>query len=128
MNLVKCHKCHTTMEKDSYSRTATCPCCGRTVSYRTKSEKRGYYGSGYSGGGYSGGGFKVSGCLKVLAIIAAIIIIVPLLLLSAIFGDDVWTVVGGVLSFLGKALVTVIGFVFRAIGFIVGGLFHLIFG
>ena len=37
---VKCYKCHTRMIKDEYSRTATCPCCGRTVKYRTKAEKK----------------------------------------------------------------------------------------
>ena len=126
MNHVKCYRCHTTMEKDSFSRTATCPCCGRTVGYRTRSEKRGSYGGGY-GGGSGGGDVDFSGCLTVIAIIAAIIILGPLLLLSAIFGDGVWTVAGSILGFLGKALLAVIGFVFNAIGTIIGGILDLIF-
>ena len=56
---MKCWKCHTTMIKDEYSRTATCPCCGRTVHYRTKSEKRGYSYSSGGSGGYSGDGVAV---------------------------------------------------------------------
>ena len=68
---MKCWKCHTTMIKDEYSRTATCPCCGRTVNYHTRSEKRAVssFGGG-SGGDYSGDG--CSGCAKVLGIGALI--------------------------------------------------------
>lgn len=37
---MKCRKCGATMEKDFESRLATCPICGRMVSYKTKYDKR----------------------------------------------------------------------------------------
>ena len=122
---MKCWKCHTTMIKDEYSRTATCPCCGRTVSYRTKSEKRGY--SSYSSSGYGGSGADLSGCAHFLGIGALLVIGIPLVLLGLIFGDGFWSFLGGVLSFLFNALWTVIKFVFEGIWWIIRGIFDLIF-
>lgn len=123
---MKCWKCHTTMIKDEYSRTATCPYCGRTVSYRTKSEKRGY--SSYPSS--SDSGVDLSGCAHFLGIGALIIIGIPLILLillGLIFGDGFWSFLGGVLSFLFNVLWTVIKFVFEGIWWIISGLFDLIF-
>ena len=56
---MKCKKCHVTMYKYTSLRIATCPQCGREVSYRTKADKKGSgYLSGYqptsSGGILSG--------------------------------------------------------------------------
>ena len=115
---MKCKKCHVTMEKDIASRTATCPNCGRTVSYRTKADKKAY--SGVSD-------VDLSGCLKVIGIIALIVILVPLLLLSAIFGDGFWGFLGGILDFIFDFIWKILGFVFQFLGAIVSGFFDMLF-
>ena len=125
--IVKCWKCHTTMIKDEYSRTATCPCCGRTVHYRTKSEKKWSSSFSDSSGGYSSSGSGCSGCASVLGVGALVIMGIPLLLLSLIFGDGFWSFLGGAVSFLFNLLWTIIEFVFKAIWWLISGLFDLIF-
>ena len=122
---MKCWKCHTTMIKDEYSRTATCPYCGRSVHYRTKSEKRWSTGYGGSDGDYSGIDF--SGCASVLGIGALVVIGVPLALLGLIFGDGFWSFLGNAVGFIFNLLWTVITFVFEGIWWIISGLFNLIF-
>ncbi len=114
------------MIKDEYSRTATCPCCGRTVNYHTRSEKRAFssFGGG-SGGDYSGDG--CSGCAKVLGIGALIIIGLPLVLLSLIFGEGFWSFLGGAISFIFGLLWTVIKFIFEGIWWIISSIFDLVF-
>ena len=37
---MRCWKCGSYMKKDSCSRTAYCPGCGRIIVYRTKSDKK----------------------------------------------------------------------------------------
>ncbi len=54
------------MIKDEYSRTAACPCCGRAVHYRTKSEKRGLLNS--SEANRDSNGEDCAGCASVLGI------------------------------------------------------------
>lgn len=119
---MKCRRCHNTMVKDASSRTARCPYCGRTVSYKTKVDKKncGELELNYSG------------CLKVVGITALIDVLVSLLLslllLSAVFGSSFWEGIGEVFSFLGGMLWTVIGVIFDVIGMIFGGLIDFIFG
>lgn len=113
------------MIKDEYSRTATCPCCGRTVHYRTKSEKRSYSYSSGGSGGYSGDGCP--GCASVLGIGALVIIALPLVILGLIFGDGFWSFLGGVISFIFSILWTIVKFIFEGIWWIISGLFDLIF-
>jgi hypothetical protein len=112
------------MIKDEYSRTATCPCCGRTVHYRTKSEKRGFSSYSSGGGDYNGG---CAGCASVLGIGALVVIGVPLVLLGLIFGDGFWSFLGGAVSFIFNLLWSIVKFVFEGIWWIVRGLFDLIF-
>ena len=122
---MKCWKCHTTMIKDEYSRTATCPYCGRTVHYRTKSEKR--WPTGYSGSGGDYSGISCSGCASVIGIGALVVIGVPLALLGLIFGEGFWSFLGNAVGFIFNLLWTVITFVFEGIWWIISGLFNLIF-
>lgn len=100
---MKCKKCHTAMEKDSASRTATCPCCGRTVHYRTKAEKRCNNNNYYSGNDNGNGGKrKGHGCLIFVIVVIILLVLSPILLLRLIFGSGIWAVLGGAVSFLGK--------------------------
>lgn len=122
---MKCWKCHTTMIKDEYSRTATCPCCGRTIHYRTKSEKRGYSYSSGGSGGYSGDG--CTGCASIFGIGALVIIALPLVILGLIFGDGFWSFLGGAISFIFNIVWTIVKFIFEGIWWIISGLFDLIF-
>ena len=118
---VKCYKCHTRMIKDEYSRTATCPCCGRTVKYRTKAEKKAANNTDTDS----------AGCLGITATIMLIpigIAFLLVLLLAAIFGDGVWSFVGGLIAFFGKLLWGLVCLIFDLLGAILGGLFDLIFG
>lgn len=101
---MKCKKCHTTMEKDSASRTVTCPCCGRTVHYRTKAEKRcnnNYYSSNDNG---NGGKRKGHGCLIFVVVVIILLVLSPILLLRLIFGSGIWAVLGGAVSFWERSL------------------------
>ena len=123
---VRCWKCGNTMDKDPDTRIAQCPYCGRTVVYRTKADKnfyRNYVSSSYS----SGSSFSISSCLIVIGAVAIIIIIMPFVLLSVLFGDGFWTVLGSIFSILGNILWTTLSFFFKLLGWIVGGLFELIF-
>lgn len=100
---MKCKKCHTTMEKDPASRTATCPCCSRTVHYRTKAEKRCNNNNYYSGNDNGNGGKrKGHGCLIFVIVVIILLVLSPILLLRLIFGSGIWAVLGGAVSFLGK--------------------------
>ena len=113
------------MIKDEFSRTATCPYCGRTVHYRTKSEKRGFSSYSSSGGDYSGGG--CAGCASVIGIGALVVIGVPLVLLGLIFGDGFWSFLGGAVGFVFNLLWSIVKFVFEGIWWIISRLFDLIF-
>lgn len=130
---MKCWKCHTTMVKDEDSRTATCPCCGRTVGYRTKSEKKwdldSSYSSysSYSGDGGNHSGISCSGCVLALAIGVLIIIGLLLLLVWLIFGGGLWTFLKSAAEFIINLLWSVISFVFEGLWWILSGLFNLIF-
>ena len=78
---MKCWKCRAVMMKDEQSRTATCPCCGRTVQYQTRREKRGPS----SGPGGRMGCSSVLG-RKILAILAILLLIVGVyLIVSGIY-------------------------------------------
>lgn len=100
---MKCKKCNTTMEKDPASRTATCPCCGRTVHYRTKAEERCNNNNYYSGNDNGNGGKrKGHGCLIFVIVVIILLVLSPILLLRLIFGSGIWAVLGGTVSFLGK--------------------------
>ena len=114
------------MIKNAYSRTATCPCCGRTINYHTRSEKRAFssFGRG-SGGDYDADGY--SGCAKILGIGAFIVIGLPLILLSLIFGEGFWPFLGEVISLIFDILSTVIEFIFEGIWWIVSDIFDLFF-
>lgn len=122
---MKCWKCHTTMIKDEFSRTATCPYCGRTVHYRTKCEKRGFSSYSSGGGDYSGGG--CAGCASVLGRGALVVIGVPLVLLGLIFGDGFWSFLGSAVGFIFNLLWNIVKFVFEGIWWIISGLSDLIF-
>lgn len=37
---MRCFRCHTKMERDRYTHTATCPKCGRVAHYKTRAEKK----------------------------------------------------------------------------------------
>lgn len=120
---MKCLKCHTTMNKEEYSRTATCPSCGRTVHYRTKSEKRGF--SSYNNG--ESAGYSVDGCASVLGIGALIVIAMPLIILGFIFGDGFWSFLGSAISFILEMILNIVYLIFEGIWWIFDGLLDLIF-
>lgn len=97
------------MLKDEFLRTATCPCCGRTVHYRTKSEKRsGFASGGGSVGGDVGCGECCIGCAVTIGIVILIIIALPFILLDHVFGDSVWSLLGNIFSFLFECIWSII--------------------
>ena len=110
------------MVKDPYSKTATYPYCGRTVNYRTRSEKKntslssgggGHSSGGGEGGGYSSGGDGCAGCASIIAIAAIVIAGIPIVLICLLLGE------GGI-SFVGQ----VIGFIFNILWAIISALFQ----
>lgn len=119
---MKCWKCHITMDKNEYLRTATCPRCGRCVHYRTKSEKR---HSSYSGGSYGGDGCSI--LVTIVGLVVVFVIALPFLIVGHFFESSVGTAVGGVIGFVFNLVWTVVKFVLECIWGIISGLFNLIF-
>ncbi len=136
---MRCRKCGSSMEKDYDSRTATCPYCGRTVSYRSKADKRrGYryypeYDDNNNDYSYSGSGSYSSslGCISfilngIIVLLVAIVILV--LVLAGVFQNGFWQGIGNILMFFVNIIWGIIKFIATTAWSIITGLFHLIFG
>lgn len=113
------------MIKYESSRTAVCPYCGRTVTYHTRAEKRRYAASGGSAYNHISGDF--SGCAAILGIGALIVIGLPLVILTLIFGDSFWDLLGNMFGFLFDLLWYIIKFILDGIWAFISGIFDLIF-
>ena len=118
---MKCYKCHFPMIKETNSRTAICPNCGRTVTYRTNADKK-----------YDNNSINKlmdnSGCSAIFGLLGLAIIIFPILLLIKLFGSGFLSGIGSVFGFIFNIIWSIIKFCFSLIWGIVSGLFHFIFG
>lgn len=123
---MKCRKCHTTMIKDVDSRTATCPYCGRTVHYRTKSERRNYYSTSTENDGEANGGC-CSGCATAMGSAVLIVIVLLFLLLDFIFGDGIWSFLENIFDFLFNCFLGIFEFIFDAVIGFFDAIFDFIF-
>lgn len=136
---MKCRRCHCTMEKDYDFRLATCPECGRTVSYRSKADKkRGYryypeyddtYISDSSSDETISPFYWFLGSIVFWGIIILFVAIVfGILFLAGVFKNGFWVGLGDIAMFFVNLVWSVICFIGRTIWGFLSWLFHLIFG
>ena len=128
---MKCYKCHCTMDKDYETRTATCPICGRTTTYRTNADKKRGYRYDPDCDNYepiSPFYWFVGGVVFWGIIILIVAIVFGILFLAGVFKNGFWVGLGDIGMFFLRLIWSVISFIGRTIWSVLTWLYHLIFG